>query len=764
MFDLAADDGSVRKTRYRSPISDAKPIERAIKGNALDSTKNVRLHTGLMGTYLHELERQSSNRVEMAIDEDFYDNLQWTEEEEAELEERGQMALVFNVTATTVDWVLGTETRSRSEFKILPRRKEDGKQAEKKTALLKYLADANRAPFSVSRSFADGVKAGVGWIEDGYQGDDEEEPIYTRYENWRNMLWDSAAQEPDLSDGRYIFRSKWLDLDVAMAMFKGRRALLERSCETPWQGFGIDAYGDVPMDSVENSNQGYGLGESYTAQDLTYQRRRVRVIECWFKVPVATKRLSGGIFGGEIYDENSRGHAEAINSGEAEVIEKVTMRMHVALFTTAGLLWLSQSPYRHNKFPFTPIWGKRRARDGMPYGLIRNIRDIQSDLNKRASKALYILSTNKVIMDEGAVDDITALMNEVARPDAVIVKKQGKQLELNVDRNLSQYHLDMMSRDIQMVQQVGGVTDEMLGRRSNAVSGVAIERRQDQGALSTSKFFDNLRFAQQVRGEKQLSLLEQFMTDEKQFRITNQRGRPDWVKVNDGMPENDITLTKADFIIDEEDWRATLRQAQVDSLLELLGKLAGVAPQAIVAVLDLLVESMDLPNREEIVKRIRQITGMTDPDAEEPSQEQVQAAQQAAKQAQFQERAAMAGIAKTEGEARLAAARAEELAAKVANTKVDTQVRALGAANSAAISAPGTADIADHILHESGFVSRTELEETMARAQQQQAVEQQAAAEQQAQQQAQQQQQQAPGISDPPPQPEAQNPAAIGLN
>jgi hypothetical protein len=761
MFDLAADDGSVRKKRYKSPISDAKPIERPVKGNALDNATHVRLHTSLMGTYLHALERQSSNRIEMAIDEDYYDNKQWTEAEEAELEERGQMPLVFNVTATTVDWVLGTEKRSRSDFKILPRRKEDGKPAERKTELMKYLSDVNKEPYSVSRAFEDAVKAGVGWMEDGYQGDDEGEPIFSRYESWRNMLWDSTAMEPDLSDGRYVFRTKWLDLDVAMAMFPKRKALLQRSCETPWQGYGVDAFGDVPMDSAENAEQGYGPGEAYTVEDVTYTRRRVRVFECWFKVPVATKRLSGGIFAGEVYDEHSRGHAQAIADGDSEVIEKVAFRMHVALFTTSGMLWLSQSLYRHNKFPFTPIWGKRRASDQMPYGLVRNIRDIQSDINKRASKALHILSTNKVVMDEGAVDDITALMQEVARPDAVIVKKAGKELKLDADRELSQYHLDMMSRSIQMVQQVGGVTDEMLGRRSNAVSGVAIERRQDQGALATSKFFDNLRYAQQVRGEKKLSLQEQFMTEEKQFRITNKRGRPEWVKVNDGMPENDVTLTKADFIIDEDDWRATVRQAQVDALLELLGKLAGVAPQIIVATLDLIVESMDLPNQDEIVKRIRQITGQTDPDAEEPSQEQQIAAVNQQKQAELAERAALANIAKSEGDAKLSAARAEEIAAKVAGTKVDTQAKALGAASAAAIAAPGTADIADHILHESGFASRTEMEEVM-RAQEQAAQEQAAllAAQQEAA-----AAQQAPGLSSdqPPAPPETANPAMIGL-
>ena len=33
-----------------------------------------------MGFYRQELDRQAQNRYEMAIDEDYYDNIQWDEE------------------------------------------------------------------------------------------------------------------------------------------------------------------------------------------------------------------------------------------------------------------------------------------------------------------------------------------------------------------------------------------------------------------------------------------------------------------------------------------------------------------------------------------------------------------------------------------------------------------------------------------------------------------------------------------------------------
>ena len=81
---------------------------------------------------------------------------------------------------------------------------------------MKYLSDVNRLPFARARAFKDAVVTGLGWLEVGIQDEtDNDEMIYSRYESWRNLLWDSAAIESDLSDARYMFRVKWVDIDAA---------------------------------------------------------------------------------------------------------------------------------------------------------------------------------------------------------------------------------------------------------------------------------------------------------------------------------------------------------------------------------------------------------------------------------------------------------------------------------------------------------------------------------------------------------------------
>lgn len=720
MFDNADLSKGIEFGRVRSSTPEERmypdstnmlPVASGRAISSLDSIEGVQLHRKLIGFYQRELERQAVNRMEMAEDEDFYDNEQWSAEDKATLADRNQMALVYNVISTTINWVLGTEKRSRTDYKVLPRRKDAGKPAERKTQILKYLSDVNKTTFHRSRAFEDSTKVGVGWLEDGIQDEDDGEPIYSRYESWRNMLWDSAATEFDLSDGRYIFRSKWLDFDVGKAMFPKREAHIREACRDAGSFSADWVNGDDAMDSLEDA-----LTDG-SFDGIAMSRDRFRAIECWFRKPTKVRILRGGDFRGEVFDPHFQPHVDEEASGRAIVVEKVMMRMHVAIMTTGHLLYLGPSPYRHNRFPFTPIWCYRRGRDGMPYGMTRGMKDIQRDINKRVSKALHILSTNKVIMDEGAVPDIDEFREEVARPDAIIVKVPGKELTLNAERDLADAHLDLMARSIMMIQQQSGVTDENLGRRTNASSGIAIGRRQEQGAMATAGIFDNLRFAAQSQGEKQLSLVEQFMGEEKQFRITNMRGTPEYVTVNDGLPENDIVATKADFIISEQDWRASVRQAQTEELLALLQQLAPVSPQLALVMLDLVIEGMDLPQRDELVRRIRQVTGMRDPDAEEPTPEEMAQAEQQAKDKQRQDALTDATIADKQASAAQKEAQAARLKAEtdkavaaIAAGNMDAATKALQAAGQM-LAMPAIVPVADELLREGGFQSRSEQEE-----------------------------------------------------
>ena len=673
------------------------------KTSFLDSEQGVAIHSNLMGHYIRELDRQAENRMQMAMDEDFYDHIQFTDEELEILAERGQAPLIFNLIQTTINWVLGSQRRAPQDYRVLARTKPGQIAAERKTQLLKHVDDTNHFDHETAMAFASAVKAGVGWLEGGQGGPEDVGRVIARSESWRSMLWDSTSVRSDMEDARYLMRVKWLDVDDAMAMFQHRAGVIERSLQQSTSGlYMLDDLGDEAMDSQEIEHfNAYSKGSRGVHSAV---RDRVRAVECWFKrvVPDATVML-GGQFAGELFDPWSPGHVQEFNEGRCSLTTRPRRVVHCAIFTDAGLLDIRRSPYRHNRYPFTPVWGYRRARDGMPYGMIRGLRDIQRDLNRRAAKALHHLSTTRVMVEEGAVEDIEVLRNEAARPDAVLVYKPGRPApSVSSDTNLAAAHIELMGRDAQMIQQVGGVTDENLGRRTNATSGKAILARQDQGQLATSLFFDNLRLARLLHGEKQLVLIEQFYSKAEEFRITDSRGNPDFVAINDGAPENAIAEFKADFILSEEDWRATTRQAQAEQLLDLAGKLAATSPMIVIGMLDLIVEALDVPKRDELVKRIRQVTGAEDPDADpnNPTPEMLAQQEAKAKQAEMGERQAMAALAEMEAKARKLMAEAGKAEASAA-TDLIAQVKAAMEAAIQIAGAPAVASAADQILAES---------------------------------------------------------------
>lgn len=642
-----------------------------------------RLHRKLMMWYLQERDKQAHNRYQMAIDEDYYDGLQWSDEDAQELADRGQAPLVFNQIKPTVNWMLGTERRTRFDGKVLPREESDESGAEVKSKLLKYLSDINRTPFTRSKAWESCIKAGIGWMEDAISTDPTQELLTTRYESWRNIYYDSAAVELDLSDARYLFRWRWLDLDIAIALCPDKKHILESAA--------------IEEESLTmDEDDVYYLGERVNTQQTDYAsfgrrtaanmygmvnngRERVKIIECWYRMPVAKQLIRGGKYHGEVYDRDNPEMREMVEEGLCSVANHPYMEMRCALMTESHLLYEVASPYRHNRFPFTPMWCYRRARDNMPYGVIRDIRDAQDDYNKRASKALFILSTVRVVMDEGAIDgvmDIDELREEIARPNGIIRKRKQHHLEIDQDKALAEEHLKLMMFDGQMIRDVGGVTDQNLGKDDKGLSGQAIGRLQDQGTIITAKLFDNMRLAIQMQSELQLSLIEQYYTLEKVVRIVGENKPIEWLPINRYDQDtnrfiNDIQASKADYIVSEQDFRASMREAMFHSMMELIGKLP---PEVGMALLDVVFSFADIPNKDEIIKRIRAINGQTDPERK-PTEEELAAKaerdRKAAELEQIQMETLRAEMQKAQAEAQKVLAEVSKMAAETQKTVQD---------------------------------------------------------------------------------------------
>lgn len=645
--------------RYMPPIPvQQRPTEEApMRDPTTKLTKQERekLLDTLHDWWLLAREAHVENRWEQRVDEDFYDHLQYTEEELYILKERNQAPLVYNKIFQAINWVLGSERRSRLEWNIYPRTDDDIEAAQAKKSVMKYIADTSRANLERSMQFEDCVKTGVGWIEEGVRNDLDEEPLFIRHERWDSFWWDPYSRRNDLDDCRFIFRAKWVDLDVAKAICeeKHHQALKDAAMARTFPDHEMpDSDFDLPSLFLKYDQWGQPQWKTRHSSMVNAPkdgRKRVRLVECWYRRPVKKQRIWGETRSGEEYDPSDPMMAAEVANG-ATLTDTITWETCVALFIEGTILKHAVRPYKHNRYPFTPCWAYRRGRDGMPYGLIRGIRDAQQDYNKRMSKALYILSARQVIYEDGAIEDIDEFAEHLADPAGTLRVRAGalqqKRIEILQNTDIASGHIDILGQDAAHIYDGTGVTPENMGKQTNARTGEAIQSRQQGGAMATAALFDNRRFALQISGEKMLSLIEQFMPAQRQIRVaSDSKLSPyEFVTINEPILDeetgelryrNDITAGKADFIVDAQDYSESVRIALAEHLMTMMGQLP---PELSVQLLDLPIDLMDVPQKRDILKRIRRMIGVQDPDLPPDSPEAQEMAMEQQRQAEAQAR------------------------------------------------------------------------------------------------------------------------------
>lgn len=651
-------------------------------------------HQRLRSWFFSEASRQASNRMLMAKCEAFYDGNQWTHEDAETVKARGQNPIVYNEVKPTIDWLIGTERKTRVDFFVTA--EEEGEEATQdasnKTKLMKYLDDSNRAQFERSYAFEDAAKAGLGWIEVGLRGDKSGVPIYIGAESWRNILWDSQATKRDLTDARYLFRIKVVDLDVALVLFPDKKAELEACAQTgddaeifrQWMGgggliTGLDAFSGTDPET-----------DYLTAKpvDLFNARERVMLLECWSREPFAN--TEPGPFG---------------------IADPVTFKISCCIMTEKDMLIESWSPFRHDRFPFIPVWAYRNRRTGLPYSPVLPLIGPQEAKNHRMSRSLYEASANQVWLEEDAfnpeVMDIDELRQELDSPDGTAVFARGALAGNKVrdrdNRGKAQFQMQLADQDTNAIRMMAGVNGENRGLDTNSISGKAVLAKQEQGSLLTMELFDNTLFARQMEGEMVLSLAEQFVTAKMTVRTSTDVGKYDYTVINEPMPDgefvNDITKRRAAFVVGEQAWKQSFAEAAFESLMQVMTQLAAAAPQMVMQMLDVVFEMHpNLPKKETLLQRIRQVNGQSGSDGKmTPEQEAAKQQQAQIAKAQFD-----AQMAQLQADIRAAQAKGEKLEADAMAKRLEGLYLSAQAAQVLAM-APQITPIADELLKSVGF-------------------------------------------------------------
>lgn len=627
------------------------------------STKDGKFLVWAHDMYEYEREAQAEGRALRARDERFYDGHQFSDEEKQVYAERNQKPRTYNEIKPAVDWIIGSERRARSDWNVLPRSADDVEPAQLKTKLIKYVDDINKAKWQRSTAFEDCVKTGEGWTRISVEpNEDGELMIQLNYENWQNILIDGQSVKADLSDNRYLWATKIIDIETLEQWFPAKKVEIEQDAGE-YQELNDDLMFDQTGDdgnNLYNNSRRTSSGCSDAAINVVRSgsmsimgghysstRRAVRVWEMWYRKTERVELLAnaGGLTG-QIFDGNKQEHQAALENG-AKKRETVREQMYMAIYTATTVLFHGKSIYKHNRYPFVRRLAFIDKTTKSPYGVIRQIVDPQSDLNQRKNQALYLMATRQVIAEDDAVEDVDEAIKQVAKVNGYIKVKGNKRFEIRDNQALAGPHVQFAEMDSAYLKQISGVTSENRGMGNSALSGIAIQSLQEQGTVITTPIIDNHQLAHQLEGEIILSLCEQYINRKMQFRVTSDiknPGEKDFVVLNE-TPETDITATQADFVISERDYRQTMRQALSEQLMNVSAQMTQATgdPSLSIAFIEMAIDLQDLPNKERLSSKLREAANLPPIDenddakkAREEAQSQEQAKQQAMQEQAFE--------------------------------------------------------------------------------------------------------------------------------
>jgi hypothetical protein len=551
-------------------------------------------------------------RREAEIDLDYMNGIQWTATERRKLALRKQPDLVFNRVRPAVYGMLGVLRQGKTDPRAFGRNPDDDDAADVATKVLQFLSEKSNFPALRIDGAEDYLASGVvGCIVEGTE--DGKVPLtQIRFEEF---FYDPRSRRRDFKDARYLGIAKWIYADTLKRMYPKAEGV------------------DDAIDAWDAASADLSFHDRPMAQAGTwYDRklRRVMLVEMYYN-----------------------------DGGEWQR----------ALFYGGQLLEQGLSPYLdEDKKPSCPIEAQSCYidRDNNRYGVIRDMRGPQDEINKRRSKLLHILTNQQVYAEsEMALNaDAETVRAEAGRPDGVlpIGWKPVSQ------KDLAAAQMELL-QDAKAEIERQAPNPAILGRLGNEESGRAQLVRQQSGLTELAIVLGGIE-NWELRVYRQMwARAKQFWKAPDYVRVTDDAGAPQYIGINQpvhgpamvgahpetGMPtihrpvmgyKNALGELDVDIVLDITPHNANLEAEQFQALVDLRRAGVPIDPMDIIA-------ASSLPGKGKILQKMEQ-------QAQQPNPMQ-----------QLQQAGAQAEVGLKQADAQHRQAQAEKLKAETQKIAVD---------------------------------------------------------------------------------------------
>lgn len=518
-----------------------------------------------------------NERAERETDHDYYDGIQWTQDEINALGKNGRPVITNNRIKPKIDAIIGLCIQLHTDPKAYARTPKHNVDADAVTDVLKYIADKSDMRRLTGELAKDLSIYGLSVLKTLYKLNKKNEvEISIKRVPWNRFFYDPYSQRNDFADARYMGEVSWVDIEDAKATYPGNDELIEASMNMS-DMYISDTYDDTGRIAWCDKN-----------------RRRIRIVECWYK------------------------------KGE---------EWYQCIFTRAGFLLEPIPSKLVNEWgdtykPYSPI-SLHIRRDGCRYGLVNQLRSLQDELNKRRSKALDFAISRKARISsrfEGREDEFKERLQD---PAGIIVAERDE-FDLIPNSEFSQGQFALLNESKNEIEASGvdaGVLN--LGDRASAKS---LQARLSASNTQFVPFIEALSTQQRFIYEIVWQSIRQYWTEEKWIRVTDDAQNTKFVALNRQVTNRDLAVNQdpsltdnpdpyldepsgelinnvsemeIDIIIDQAPDSISVQQEQYQQLLELFGPLVNNNPTLQPIVLELLIQSSMLRDKDKLLKGLK---------------------------------------------------------------------------------------------------------------------------------------------------------------
>ena len=608
----------------------------------------------------------------------FYDGNQLKLETLRRMRDIGMPPIIVNLIQPALNGVFGMEISFRRDPMFVAEAEPSVEMAQAMNQKLKVAQRRSKFDRACSDAFESQCKIGIGWAMVGRNPDPFGYPYMCENVPWREMWWDWRARKSDLSDARYIIRRRWTDGDVLASHFPGHEELIQNVSEGWPQELFMD-WQNLASSARHSLFRSWDLEQKFTLEDAEWRefgRHRVQLYEILYVVPrrVLVMQLPDERKI-EFIRSNPR-HVAAVSTGKVRLIEGATKQWRQAYYV--GPHRLSDIALATNEPHYIPFIGYREDGDHSVYGIIRSQKSPQEGYNARHSRELYNLTSRRVQIDEDAVDDPESARHELGRIDGFVVLKRDRRRDDPIKESdnieTSNVNFALMQEYKQNVSDSTGIHPEFQGQASSAgMSGIAIEELVYNSQKAMGPILENYSDSRERCGRRlgELIYLDALQFDgqvveweESELGLAKRRSVVLNARAQDGSRRNDLSMFRARVALDDAPRTAAYLQQKFQALTEMV---KSFPPEIQIALLPLIVQASQVPERKAILDAIREVTGIgpepTDP-AEREAWMEAKARQaemeQHIQQIELLEREAQAE--KVKAEAMLTQAKATKLA------------------------------------------------------------------------------------------------------